>query len=145
MSSKNSSISEKNSFIERFVEVCGTSQAVEITQLLNISYQAAKNYLQGRYPDTRVLKTISEKTSYSINWLLTGEGEKFVKKPLPEDTLLLSDQMRAFIRQVCLEVISEAFAVPNAGQEKTIVLTSENIKQEKVMDKSAVLSENKSK
>jgi len=145
MSSKNSSISENISFVERFIEVCGTSQAVEITQLLNISYQAAKNYLQGRIPETKVLKTISEKTSYSINWLLTGEGEKFVKKPLAEDTLLLTDQMRAFVRETCLEVISEVFRSQNETQEKTVVLTSEKIKQEKVLDASVVFSENKHK
>lgn len=145
MSSKNSSISEKNSFVERFIEVCGTSQAVEITQLLNISYQAAKNYLQGRFPETKVLKTISEKTPYSINWLLTGEGEKFVRPPAAEDTAPLTDQMRAFVRQICLEVMTEVLAGQDEIPGKTVVLTSENIKEEKVLGKAAVFSENKDK
>jgi hypothetical protein len=146
MSSKKSTISENFSFTERFIEVCGSKQPKDIQQLLNISYQAAKNYLQGRLPDSKVLKTISEKTSYSINWLLTGEGEKFVKSPQNEDTLLLTDQMRDFVRQTCIEVIGEVLGNnDNLTQQNVFVLTSEKIKEEKILDKSAILSENKSK
>ena len=109
---------------------------------MNISYQAAKNYLQDRIPDTNTLRTISEKTPYSINWLLTGVGSKFVEEAVNEDTLILTDQMRAFVRQICLEVISEVLSNQNnsAGQ-KVVVLTSENIKEEKIMDESSIFSE----
>jgi transcriptional regulator with XRE-family HTH domain len=146
MSSKKSEIPENFSFIERFTEVCGSSQPNDIARLLNISYQAAKNYLQGRLPDSKVLKTISEKTSYSVNWLLTGEGEKFVKDSSDKDTLMLSDQMRTFVRQTCLEVISEVLGQQDYGSEpKVVILTSEKIKEEKVSDQSAVLSKNDDK
>jgi hypothetical protein len=146
MSSIKSEISENFSFIKRFTEVCGSSQPNDIARLLNISYQAAKNYLQGRLPDSKVLKTISEKTPYSINWLLTGEGEKFVKSSSSKDTLLLSDQMRTFVRQTCLEVISEVLGNQgDASESKIFFLTSEKIKEEKVLDESAVFSENKDK
>jgi predicted transcriptional regulator len=146
MSSKKSKISEKFSFAERFIEVCGSSQPNEIAQLLNISYQAAKNYLQGRLPESKILKTISEKTDYSINWLLTGEGEKFVKESIKEDTLPLSDQMRTFVRQICLEVIGEVLDNPSdSSPQKVVVLTTDNIKEEKVLDESAVFSENSGK
>ena len=142
MSRKKVEISTDIGFSERFIEVCGSSQPVEIAQLLNISYQAAKNYLQGRLPDSNTLRTISEKTNYSINWLLTGEGEKFVKNAVNKDTLILTDQMRTFVRQTCLEVISEVLSNQNisAGQ-KVVVLTSENIKEEKIMDESSIFSE----
>jgi predicted transcriptional regulator len=143
MSSEKSKNLENFSYIERFIEVCGSKQPNEIARLLNISYQAAKNYLQGRLPESKVLITISEKTSFSLNWLLTGEGEKFVKRELQEDTLILSDQMRAFVRQTCLEVMSEVLgSAETPPVSKTVVLTSEKIKQEKVIDKSVVLSEN---
>ena len=146
MSSEKSKNSENFSYIERFVEVCGSSQPNEIARLLNISYQAAKNYLQGRLPDSKVLITISEKTSYSLNWLLTGEGEKLVKDESSRDTLVLSDQIRAFVRQTCLEVMSEVLGnVEDSPASKTVVLTSEKIKKEKVLDKSVVLSENEDK
>ena len=142
MSSKKVEISKDIKFTERFIEVCGSSQPIEIAQLLNISYQAAKNYLQDRIPDTNTLRTISEKTPYSINWLLTGVGSKFVEEAVNEDTLILTDQMRAFVRQICLEVISEVLSNQNnsAGQ-KVVVLTSENIKEEKIMDESSIFSE----
>lgn len=141
MSSKNPTIEENIFFIERFIEVCGSSKPAEIAQLLNISYQAAKNYLQGRLPDSTILKAISEQTPYSINWLLTGQGEKFVKSSVNEDTFILTDQMRDFVRQICLEIISEMLSNQNnSAQQKVIVLTSENIKEEKIMDKSSVFS-----
>ena len=148
MSSRKSEISENFSFVERFIEVCGSNQPNEIARLLNISYQAAKNYLQGRLPDTKVLTTISEKTAYSLNWLLTGEGEKFTKSAPPQiapnqDTLILSDQMRAFVRQTCLEVIGEVLGNQNPESDaKIVVLTSEKIKEEKILAKPSVLSEN---
>jgi predicted transcriptional regulator len=146
MSSKESTISENFSFAERFIEVCGSKQPNDIAQLLNITYQAAKNYLQGRFPDSKVLKTISEKTPYSINWLLTGRGEKFVKDSTDQDTLILSDQMRTFVRQICLEVIGEVLRTQDdSAQQQIVVLTSEKIKEEKILDKSVVLSENENK
>jgi len=143
MSSENTKTTENFSFVERFVEVCGSRHPSDIAQLLNISYQAAKNYLQGRLPDSKVLTIISEKTPYSVNWLLTGEGEKFVKSPTAADTLLLSDQMRAFVKQICVEVISEMLNPQDtSAQQKVVVLTSEKIKEEKVLDPPAVFSEN---
>jgi hypothetical protein len=146
MSSKKSKKSENFLFVERFVEVCGSNQPNEIARLLNISYQAAKNYLQGRLPDTKVLVAISEKTSYSLNWLLTGTGEKFMKTSLNQDTLLLSDQMRAMVRGICVEVVGEMLSTQNnPAQQKIVVLSSEKIKEEKVLNKSAVLSENNDK
>jgi hypothetical protein len=155
MSSRKLEISENFSFIGRFIEVCGSNQPNDIARLLNISYQAAKNYLQGRIPDTKILFTLCEKTPYSINWLLTGEGAKFVKDPsgqetpkgpLNQDTLTASDQMRTFVRQICLEVIGEMLsAQKDPAQQKVVVLTSEKIKEEKILDESVVLSENESK
>lgn len=135
------------SFTDRFIEVCGTDRPAEIARLLNISYQAAKNYLTGTVPNVKVLTTISEVTPYSINWLLTGEGEKLNKESLVEDNLIVSDQMRAFIRQTCLEVISEVLSSSEHSTEtKTIVLSSEQIKKpklktEKILNKSITLSD----
>ena len=146
MSSRKLENLENFSFVERFIEVCGSNQPNYIARLLNISYQAAKNYLQGRLPDTKVLLVISEKTSFSINWLLTGEGEKFVKDSLNQDTLLLSDRMRTFVREICLEVINEMLNTQkDSTPQKIVVLTSEKIKEEKILDESVVLSENENK
>lgn len=128
---------EKNNFIERFVEVCGTSEAVKIQRLLDISYQAAKNYLQGRLPDSYVLRTIAERTPYSINWLLTGQGEKLVSGgslPRSQDTPLTADQIRDLIRSECAEVINELLASRESTQQKVVVLPSRSLKSEKVKE-----------
>lgn len=133
---------ENSDFIKRFIEVCGSSQPVEVARLLNISYQAAKNYLLGRMPDSNVLILISERTPYSIHWLLTGQGKKFVETIRSEDTLPLSDQLREFVRRECMELIEEVLSRQiAAAQSKVVVLTSENIKEEKVMDEHAAFSE----
>lgn len=141
MSSKNSTTVEKFIFIERFVEVCGSSQPAEISRLLNISYQAAKNYLQGRLPDSTVLLSIAEKTPYSIHWLLTGKGEKFIQDSPQKDTPILSDQLKALIKEECRKNVAEILSRPEKNaQGKVIVLKSEDIKDEKVFEESDILS-----
>jgi len=129
---------EKKVFIERFTEVCGTSEPAKIQRLLDISYQAAKNYLQGRLPDSYVLRTIAQRTPYSINWLLTGDGEKFVSAPVAEDTPLSTRQIRDLIRSECVEVINEVLGSREATQQKVVVLQSGSLKSEKVKESSAV-------
>ena len=129
---------EKKVFIDRFTEVCGTSEPAKIQRLLDISYQAAKNYLQGRLPDSYVLRTIAKRTPYSINWLLTGEGEKLVSTPVAEDTPLSARQIRDLIRSECVEVINEILGSREATQQKVVVLQSGSLKSEKVKESSAV-------
>lgn len=127
---------EKILFIERFVEVCGTSEPAKIQRLLNISYQAARNYLQGRLPDSYVLRTIAQRTPYSINWLLTGDGEKYasVAKHAADDTPLSARQVRELIRSECADVLDELLAARERRQEKVVVLPPRSVKSEKVKE-----------
>lgn len=142
MPSRNSQEAENSKFVDRFTEVCGSSQPSDIKRLLDISYQAAKNYLEGRLPDSSVLKVIAERTPYSIHWLLTGQGKKFVESLQSEDTLQPSDQLRKFVRRECRQIINEMLSIQNEhAQSKTVVLSAEKIKEEKVMDESAIFSE----
>jgi transcriptional regulator with XRE-family HTH domain len=127
--------------VDRFIEVCDSSQPADIARLLNISYQAAKNYLEGRLPDSSVLLAIAEQTDYSIHWLLTGQGDKFAQNATREDALLLSGKFREFVRRECKELINEVLSNQNeTAQQKTVVLTSGKIKEEKVMDEAATFS-----
>ena len=130
--------SEKNNFILRLIEVCGTSEPAKIQRLLDISYQAAKNYLQGRLPDSSVLRTIAQRTPYSINWLLTGSGEKFVSGTVQEDTPLSARQIRDLVRSECVEVINELLGSRELTQQKVVVLQSDSLKSEKVKESSTV-------
>jgi hypothetical protein len=128
-------------FAARFIEVCGTEQPVKVKRLLNVSYQSAKNYLGGRIPDWRVLMTIADRTPYSIHWLLTGKGGKFVETVSHEDTPLLSREVEASVRRICVEVINEINVRQETSQPKVVVLRSGEFLSEKVMDESTAVSE----
>jgi hypothetical protein len=101
---------------------------------LDISYQAAKNYLQGRLPDSYVLRTIAQRTPYSIHWLLTGEGDKFVFTGPQEDTPLTARQIRDLVKIECGKVINEMLGTRELTQQKVVVLQSDSLKSEKVKE-----------
>ena len=130
---------ENKNFTGRFIEVCGTSEPAKIQRLLDISYQAAKNYLQGRTPDSNVLLTIADRTPYSIHWLLTGEGEKFVAPPVENETPLSAHQIRDLVRDECGKVINELLVESRGStQQKVVVLQSADLKSEKIKQPSIV-------
>lgn len=142
MSRRKLSNSEENEFINRFVEVCGSSQPAEIARLLDVSYQAATNYLNGRIPETKILLIISETTPFSIHWLLTGEGKKIIENKQKKDTQILSDEMKAFVREICVEVVNElAIGKEQKAQPKTVLLTSDKIRSEKVINEISTLTD----
>lgn len=143
MSSRKSNNEENLAFAGRFLQICGTSEPAKVARLYNISYQSARNYLSGRLPDSYALLAIAEKTPYSIHWLLTGQGNKFVQKSIGEDTLPLSDQLREFVRRECRELVNEILSSDNETvQLKTVVLASEQIMEEKVIEKTVTFSGN---
>lgn len=143
MSSEKTDIEEKKFYVERLTEICGTKQPIELAQILDVSYQAARNYLNGRLPEANVLLKIAERTGYSVHWLLTGEGDKFVLKQDNLDTIIVSDQMKTFVRQQCLEVFTELFENQEINsQEKVVKLTSNRIRAEKKIDESLAPSKN---
>lgn len=141
MSRANSSKNENLDFASRFAEACETSRPADVQRLLNVSYQAAKNYLDGRIPDARILIAISERTPYSIHWLLTGRGRKIVDDEAPQDTTILTREMETSVRRICVEVINEFSGRQNAVQPKVVVLQSGELLSEKVMDEATVLSD----
>lgn len=128
---------ENFDFKARFVEICGTSQPRAISKMLGVSYQAAKNYLSGRLPGTRVLLIISVKTTCSIHWLLTGEGDKHIKNKPKKRKPTLTDEMRSLVRRECLEVFNDLITdSKEVSQQATVILTSDEIKNEKVIEES---------
>lgn len=149
---KNNTDNKTREFIDRLIELCGTNQPAELAQKMEISYQAARNYLNGRLPETNVLLIIAEKTKCSIHWLLTGEGKKFISEQENLNTLLISDQMKAFVREQCLEVFNELFALSDESaqieinniEQKVVKVASGKIRLERTENISPVLSENQS-
>lgn len=114
-------------FGSRLAEACGTSEPAKIQRSLNISYQAAKNYLHGRLPDARILITIAERTPYSIHWLLTGKGEKFSQTLSDHDTPLLARQISALIKQEVQGAVSEILEQSQKPVPRTIVLKADEL------------------
>jgi Helix-turn-helix len=121
-------------FIGRFVEVCGTGEASEIQRLLNLPYQTVRNYLGGRLPNPDKLILISAVTGCSIDWLLTGRGEKLIGERATQDTPVLAGQMEAFVRRICIKVLTELAEEPKTAQAKSIKLPSNEILSENVVE-----------
>lgn len=141
MSSAKKNKSRNLAFADRFAEACGTGEPARIQRLLNISYQAAKNYIEGlRYPSTEILIIIAERTGCSIHWLLTGGGKKFVRDDRPHGTPLTAGQTEEFVRRVCVEVINERFG--SQGQPKVVVLPPASLREE-TADAAAISGESK--
>jgi transcriptional regulator with XRE-family HTH domain len=129
---------EKAEFAARLAEACGTREPAQISRLLGISYQAAKNYLEeGRFPKAEILIAIAECTGCSIYWLLTGKGKKFLDFSMQESAPLPTGQDEAFVRRVCVEVINETFG----EQPRVVVLPPASLREEKVADEQPVSSE----
>lgn len=78
MSSENSTKKTDSAFILRLKEFFGTDEPAIIQRKIGVNYQSAKNYLLGRKPNAEVLEKIVEVTDVSLNWLLMGQGPKFV-------------------------------------------------------------------
>ena len=144
MSSENFRKKVNIDFAARLVEVCGSSQPRDVARILKVSYQAAKNYLNGRLPDSSVLLIIAEKTPYSIHWLLTGRGDKFVETgKLRESTFLASDALRTFVRNECLQIVGEILhsqiqPAETDSSTRIVVLTADKIREEKIAETAPV-------
>lgn len=65
------------SFIKRFKEIFDQANAATIAEKLGVTHTTASNYLKGRLPAADVLIAIADQTKVSLNWLLTGDGQKY--------------------------------------------------------------------
>lgn len=135
MSSRELTILEKKDFAKRFAEVCGSSEPAEISRFMNISYQAARNYLEGRFPDSNILLLIAEKTPYSLHWLLTGIGEKYVspvEKVEEREEPMTEKRFREMVKEGCVSAIYETFGEnPEISSQKTVVINKDLVLNEK--------------
>ena len=99
-------------YIERLTEALGTTEPAEISRRLGISYQAAKNYLEGRLPSAEVLTLIAEQTDYSLNWLLTGGGSKKVAAEKDAGDASLTGELQLIVRRMVREELSRKKGAP---------------------------------
>ena len=139
MSSSIPRVIRNKGFMLRLIEACGSGKPADLQRSLNISYQAAKNYLSGRLPNTEILIIISERTGVSIDWLLTGRGIKLIAERIAEGAPVPPGHADAFVRKICVEVINERFGV--SGQPKLVELQPEDVRSETVTEKETVISD----
>lgn len=134
---------EKSAITLRFIEICGTKEPSLIQRLLKISYQAARNYVNGRLPTTEILVAIADHTPYSIHWLLTGQGNRFAEEGQIKDTQILTGEMRTSVREICVEVFNELTGSQKTAESKIVTLQSNKLKSERAVETPATLSEKK--
>lgn len=141
MSSEDRQVIDRIGFVERLIDACGSSKVTEVQDLLGVQYQTARNYLAGRVPTAEMLLRISERTSCSIDWLLTGRGKKFVDGALEVDTLVFPRQIETFVRRLCVEVFNEEIGKHElVDYPKAFELKSGNLMKEKILDRSRALT-----
>ncbi|HEX9005424.1 MAG TPA: helix-turn-helix domain-containing protein [Blastocatellia bacterium] len=82
------------SLYKRIQEAFGTTNGAEIGRQLGFEKQNVYAWRDGRgMPTTETILKIYECTGISLHWLLTGEGEKFVKKSVTNVTKMLDSSL----------------------------------------------------
>jgi transcriptional regulator with XRE-family HTH domain len=117
----NPSSTNVKKYVERLTETLQTSEPAEIGRRLGISYQAAKNYLEGRLPSAEVLAIIAEQTDYSLNWLLTGKGAKKVAAENDAGEPSAERELQLMVRRMVREEMSRKKGAPviEVGEKKS--------------------------
>jgi len=72
-------------FGARLLEAFEGTKSSAIAQILGLTEGAISNYVSGRVPKIQILDQIASFTNCNLHWLLTGEGEKFVRSATSQD------------------------------------------------------------
>jgi AcrR family transcriptional regulator len=72
-------------FTERLKAAFDNATMAEIARRLNVPHATIRNYFQGRMPAPEVLIKIANETNVSLNWLLAGTGEMYLRGREPLD------------------------------------------------------------
>ena len=61
------------------MEACEATTVADVARKLQVPHPTARNYVQeGRLPAADILIRIKEETNVSLDWLLTGNGPKYI-------------------------------------------------------------------
>jgi transcriptional regulator with XRE-family HTH domain len=127
LSTKTSTGRRTSGFGSRLAEAFGTHKPARIAEKLGVTYQAAKNYLEGRVPSPDTLLAISDSTGYSIHWLLTGVGPKQVTaETSPGET---GGEVMGILRR--LEQIERKLSLEDRGLVDSLMPEVEELLKEK--------------
>lgn len=72
-------------FVERLKLAFENASMAEIARRVEVPHATIRNYFQGRLPAPEVLIKIAAETNVSLNWLLLGAGEMYLRGAEPLD------------------------------------------------------------
>lgn len=79
----------------------------KIADKLGVNYQTLSNWLTGRtdFP-TEVLAEIANHSKFSLNWILTGNGEKRLAKP-EKPSIVNEENLLIFVRNAVSQIAQD--------------------------------------
>jgi predicted transcriptional regulator len=116
---------------KRLREAFNGAKNAQIAKRLNCTKSAVKNYIDGR-ATLPLLMAISEQTGYSVDWLLTGKGVKYLN---PAGKISFDRLIEDRIKQIAEETVKEALRKFKEGiedEEKETEVEKHQITQEKL-------------
>lgn len=72
-------------FVERLKMAFDNATMAEIARRIDVPHATIRNYFQGRMPAPEVLIKIAGETNVSLNWLLLGAGDMYLRGAEPID------------------------------------------------------------
>jgi len=94
------------SFPERLKEAFENASVAEIARKLGLPHATVRNYFLGRLPAAEILSRIADETKVSLNWLLTGQGPRYVATdalPRGESAVYFGEREREIIEGLARE------------------------------------------
>lgn len=122
---------EKHSPIElRFIEVFKGNSLKDACEKAGENYHNVRNWLKrrGKIPSEFLIK-FANMTIYSVNWFLTGEGEKYIKN---SGQINFDDLLENKIRAIVEEEFAKRKIRRKGAPSFTIGDTTETQSEEKV-------------
>lgn len=98
------SVALQLTFADRLRKLFPGASVAEIARVLEVPHATVRNYFQDRLPATDILIKLADKTSVSLNWLLTETGAMFVTNHAEvepgEVPVYLGPKEQAYIRDL---------------------------------------------
>lgn len=132
MSNESSQSVKINNFGVRLRQAFDGLNNAEIARKMGKSEPAVGNYIGGRVT-LPVIMDVAKLTGCSVDWLLTGEGEKFVNE---KKMVNLDETFRAVVREIVREEFAAREAKSKIGK-KPVFGIGETQEKEKKENKAA--------
>lgn len=112
------------SFGDRLKAAYATTEIAVLARKMGVTYQAAKNYVTDRLPSPEKLVEISNSTGCSIDWLLTGKGEKHFR-PGEREIGGVSERIRVVAGEQSRRMHADAEIDGGGGERATLRLLTD--------------------